>query len=56
MNMFEELKAWADRWGLSYEVREDEELAKIYFEGITYSDPFFSYNKNTGDYLWYGGD
>lgn len=56
MNMFEELKAWADKWGAGYYIREDEHTIHIYFYGQSCSDAEFSYNKKTGDYCWFGGD
>ena len=56
MNMFEELKAWADKWNVQYIIREYGQMVYIEFEAQTYGIPQFSYNKETGDFLWYGGD
>ncbi len=56
MNVFEELKAWADKWGMQYTIRERGQVVNIYFDTQTYGIPQFSYNKETGDFLWYGGD
>ena len=59
MNMYDELKAWADKWGVKY----TEELAnekwcchRLYFESETYYPAEFLYNPETGDFSWYGGD
>lgn len=59
MNMYEELKAWADKWGVSYV----EKLAngewgchRLSFDSETYSPAEFLYNPKTGDFSWYGGD
>lgn len=56
MNMFEELKAWADKWNVQYTIREYGQMVYIEFDAQTYGIPQFSYNKETGDFLWYGGD
>lgn len=56
MDMFEELKAWADKWNVQYCVSENESCSDIYFVSQTYFNPVFSYNKETGDFAWYGGD
>jgi hypothetical protein len=56
MNMFEELKAWADKWNVSYTMKEDEDKINIYFESASWSDATFSYYKDTGLFIWYGGD
>lgn len=58
-NMYDELKAWADKWGVNYKeqlVDDKWMVSQIYFESITYYDATFSYNPKTGDYNWYGGD
>ena len=61
-DMFEELKAWADKWKVPYCAREcDAVMAYIDFEAETcgippFLYPTFSYNKETGDFAWYGGD
>ncbi len=59
MNMYEELKAWADKWGVKY----TEELAnekwcchRLCFESETYYPAELQYNPKTGDFSWYGGD
>jgi hypothetical protein len=56
MNMIEELKAWADKWEVGYSVSDIDGNVQIRFDSITWSDPIFSYNKETGRYVWYGGD
>jgi hypothetical protein len=56
MNMFDELKAWADKWGVPYQIAGDDKHKEISFDSITYYDATLSYNANTGDYTWYGGD
>ena len=56
MDMFDELKAWADKWKISYEIVESDGLKEISFNSITYYDATLSYNTSTGDYTWYGGD
>ena len=58
MKMYEELKAWANKWGVKYkEGTPDKSFGcnVIEFESITYDDAAFSYNPETGDYVWYGG-
>ena len=56
MEKFEELKAWADKWDIPYEISEYEDCLYIAFDSITWCDAMFSCNKKTGDYVWYGGD
>ena len=58
MNMYEELKAWADKWGVKYDCIENSSnhYCDISFEGDTYHYATFSYNTETNDYTWYGGD
>ena len=58
MNMFEELKAWADKWNIPYTISEYSipDCIDIDFDSQTSVEPTFSYNKRTGDYAWYGGD
>lgn len=56
MNVFEELKAWADKWNVKYTTRNCGTAVYIEFDAQTYGIPQFSYNKETGDFLWYGGD
>lgn len=59
MNMYEELKAWADKWEIPYtETLADDKRAtnSLVFESATDLPAEFSYNPNTGDYAWYGGD
>ena len=55
-NMFNELKAWAEKWNIPHEIHENDDGAEISFESITYYDATLSYNKKTGDFTWYGGD
>ena len=56
-DMFEELKAWADKWKVPYRTgKYDAVMVHIDFEAETYGTPTFSYNKETGDFAWYGGD
>jgi hypothetical protein len=33
--MFEELKAWADKWNILYAWSEDDECVKIRFDSVT---------------------
>ena len=56
MDMFEELKAWAEKWNVPYAIKEDDECIRIGFDSVTYEDPMFSYHKPTGRFAWYGGD
>lgn len=59
MNMYEELKAWADKWGIPYtETLADDRRAVncLKFDSATDIPAEFQYNPNTGDYAWYGGD
>ena len=56
-NMFNELKAWAEKWNIPHKIyRNDEDIEEISFDSITYYDATLSYNKKTGDFTWYGGD
>ena len=45
MEKFEELKAWADKWNISYEIQEYEDCFYIAFDSITWGDAMFSCNK-----------
>ena len=56
MDVFEELKAWADKHNVKYTTREYYPVVYIEFDAQTYGIPQFSYNKETGDFAWYGGD
>ena len=56
MNICEELKAWADKWGVSYVITEDDESIDIEFDSASYYGAMFHYNKNFKSYVWYGGD
>ena len=59
MNMFEELKAWADRWGVKYEEKPASEMfpeAEIIFESGSYYWPSFIYHPEHKTYRWYGGE
>lgn len=56
MDKFEELKAWAEKWNISYSIKDCGTHMEILFDSQTYCDPIFSCNKETGDYIWYGGD
>ena len=59
MNMFDELKAWADKWGVPYiETLADENWAvnTLKFDSITYYPAEFHYDPKTRDYDWYGGE
>jgi hypothetical protein len=59
MNMFDELKAWADKWGVKYEEKlADEQWVchRLYFDSETYYPAEFQYNPETGTFSWYGGD
>lgn len=51
MNMFEELKAWADKWGVKYNVYEPCErwpYQVITFDCCENSEPAFAYNPSNG--------
>lgn len=54
--MFEELKAWAEKWDISHTITEDNDCIRISFDSDTWEDPMFSYHKPTGSHAWYGGD
>ena len=59
MNMFDELKAWADKWGVPYIERsanENQSVNTLTFDSATYYPATFDYDPKTGDYNWYGGD
>lgn len=56
MDMFDELKAWADKWKVPCKVTEHDVWKEISFDSITYDDAAMSYNSSTGEYTWYGGD
>lgn len=59
MNMFEELKAWADKWGVRYEEKPADEkwvCHRLYFDSETYYPAEFQYNPETNTFSWYGGD
>lgn len=56
MDMFEELRAWAEKWNIPHAITEDEECIRIGFDSVTYEDPMFSYNKTADSFAWYGGD
>ena len=59
MNMYEELKVWADKWGVKY----TEYLASgkysfncLYFDSMDYQEPSFEYDPKTDEYRWRGGE
>ena len=56
MNMFEELKAWADKWNVGYTAEEDHTYVTIIFNSPDSMKPAFVYGKETGEFIWYGGD
>ena len=56
MEKLNELKAWANKWGIPYREEENENFVEIYFVGQSYTDAMFSVNKETGSCAWYGGD
>ncbi len=56
MNMFEELRAWADKHNVRYCIRKYGHMLYMDFDSQTYSDAIFSYNLETGDFARYGGD
>ena len=59
MNMYEELKAWADKWGVKYKEKPADEhwvCHRLCFESETYYPAELQYNPKTGDFSWYGGD
>lgn len=55
-NMLEELKAWADEWGVTYTITEDDDSIDIKFDSASNYGATFHYNKNFKNYIWYGGD
>lgn len=56
MNMFEELKAWADKWKIPYGIRSNGITTEIYFISASPVDACFSINNISGEGAWYGGD
>jgi hypothetical protein len=56
MNMFEELRAWADKHNVRYCIRKYGHMLYMDFDSQTYVNAIFSYNTETGDFAWYGGD
>ena len=59
MNMYEELKAWADKWGIKYyeqPVEDNGKTFQIMFDSPSYSEPVFWYNTETEKHTWYGGE
>lgn len=56
MNMFEELRVWADKHNVQYCIRKFGHVLYIEFDGQTSVNATFSYNTETGDFTWYGGD
>ena len=54
--MFEELKAWADKWGVEYEIVEGDGWKEIAFFSMTIYDATLFYNTKNGKFTWYGGD
>ena len=59
MNMYEELKAWADKWGIPYtEILANDKRAvnTLKFDSMTDFPAEFQYTPDTGDYAWFGGD
>ena len=59
MNMCEELKAWADKWGVKYTeylANEKWVFNMLYFDSIDYQEPAFEYDPKTGEYRWRGGE
>ena len=59
MDMFEELKAWADKWGIQYEAFEPTgkwPFKSIVFSCGDYQEPAFHYNPNDGHRYWTGGE
>ena len=56
MDMLEDLKLWADRWKVPYTIQECGKIVCIDFASVTSLDATFSYNTETGNFVWYGGD
>ena len=56
MQQLEELKTWADKWKIPYDIRATATTIEMYFIGPCCYDATFSINKLTGDCIWYGGD
>ena len=56
MNMYEELKAWADKWGVEYREVHASEMspnAGLVFNSLSYYPAVFEYHKT---FAWYGGN
>ena len=56
MNMFEELVTWANKWNVGYKIEEDPFYITIVFNSPDCAKPAFVYGKETGEFIWYGGD
>lgn len=59
MNMYEELKAWADKWGIPYTealANDKRAVNTLKFDSMTDFPAEFQYIPDTGDYAWFGGD
>ena len=59
MNMYEELKAWADKWGVKYTeypASEKYPFNCLYFDSMDYQEPSLEYDPKTGEYRWRGGE
>lgn len=54
MNKYEELKKWADKWKIIYVEQADDRtpVKQLYFEGVTWNTPVFSYNSETDQHIW----
>ena len=56
MNTFEDLMAWIKKWNVGYKKEEDSTYITIIFNSPDSMKPAFVYNKETGEFIWYGGD
>ena len=59
MNIYEELKAWADKQGVAYTEKPATKkwpIDYIEFDSMTWRPATFSFNPKTGDHAWYGGE
>lgn len=57
--MFDELKAWAEKWGIKYKLSDPTEkwpYQGISFDCCDYQEPTFQYNPTDGWNFWQGGE
>ena len=63
MEMYEELKAWADKWGVEYTEEKFGDTLYLNFKGGIYlnavygeGEIYFAYNLKDGTSKWAGGN